>query len=482
MDTGAGGLVQFTQNSLVRFQQDVISDIDFNGTAAQVTIADGKNVGGATGGNIDNKLGGGANILNFVGNSTVIGNVGAINPVNILNVQDNNAGTINLAAGGNLAAVTSSGGVNGIVNVLGAGMLGPVTGIAALNLNGAGNVVIVGASSATTLTINNAGVVATAAGGFTSNAAVRAGQLTTNGNVDFTNGGVLEFLGANPAGYLLNSQIKNGNTETLNVYTTGTTLTATDLSIGTVNTINIEQGNAVAAFTIDVSNKALTLGSAINLNNTKFVFGLTTSKNQQVTFMNSVDGFAGGGGSVNLSSISSTIPNNNVLTLQGNLGNETLGTKANLLAVINVSGNVGVIGTNAKLGTNGFDVSNTAVLNIVAGRVFADASLTSAKIAKINIGEVNAGPAVYALDALNSDFPLDAPGVTFVNPASVLKLMTIVASGKNSTIELTGNIEPVVPNTGVVEINARNANTKLTIDGTANKYAIGTKANPVSKV
>ncbi|MCX4079329.1 hypothetical protein N7280_01495 [Rickettsia rhipicephali] len=145
------------------------------------------------------------------------------------------------------------------------------------------------------------------------------------------------------------------------------------------------------------------------------------------------------------------------------------------LTVINVSGNVGVVGTNATLGTNGLDMSNTAVLNIAVGGVFAYASLTSAKIAKINIGD-------YALDALNGDFPLDAPGVTFVNPASVLKLMTTVASGKNSTIELTGNIESVVPNTGVVEINARNANTKLTIDGTANKYAIGTKANPVSKV
>ncbi|KJV78596.1 MULTISPECIES: hypothetical protein [spotted fever group] len=42
------------------------------------------------------------------------------------------------------------------------------------------------------------------------------------------------------------------------------------------------------------------------MNNTKAVFGLTTSKNRQVTFMNSVDGFAGGGGSVNLSSTSST--------------------------------------------------------------------------------------------------------------------------------------------------------------------------------
>ncbi|MEG8230050.1 hypothetical protein O6R16_03065 [Candidatus Rickettsia tasmanensis] len=77
-------------------------------------------------------------------------------------------------------------------------------------------------------------------------------SLTTSGNVDFTNGGVLEFSGANPAGYLLNSQIKNGNTGTLNVYTTSTTLTATDSSIGTVNTINIWQGNAAAAFTIEM--------------------------------------------------------------------------------------------------------------------------------------------------------------------------------------------------------------------------------------
>ncbi|MFQ3886744.1 MAG: hypothetical protein AB8U88_03890 [Rickettsia conorii subsp. raoultii] len=383
------------------------------------------------------------------------------------------AGTVNVNDTGTLAAVTSSVATNGNLVFLGGGnVTGVINNIGTITVNAAGNktVIFQKSVSATSLTLGNNAV------------ADLQDSLTTSGNVDFTNGGVLEFSGANPAGYLLNSQIKNGNTGTLNVYTTGTTLTATDSSIGTVNTINIGQGNAVAAFTIDVSNKALTLGSAINLNNTKSIFGLTTSKNQQVTFMNSVDGFAGGGGSVNLSSTSSTIPNNNVLTLQGNLGNETLGTKANPLAVINVSGNVGVVGTNATLGTNGLDVSNTAVLNIAAGGVFADASLTSAKIAKINIGEVNAGPAVYVLDALNGDFPLDAPGVTFVNPASVLKLMTTVASSKNSTIELTGNIEPVVPNTGVVEINARNANTKLTIDGMANKYAIGTKANPVSKV
>ncbi|WCR56461.1 hypothetical protein [Rickettsia asembonensis] len=72
----------------------------------------------------------------------------------------NNAGIINLNNNGTLAAVTSTGGINGTVNVLGAGV-----------------VTINGASSATNLTINNAGVVATAAGGFTGNAAVGAGQL-----------------------------------------------------------------------------------------------------------------------------------------------------------------------------------------------------------------------------------------------------------------------------------------------------------------
>ncbi|AFB32060.1 MULTISPECIES: hypothetical protein [spotted fever group] len=40
-------------------------------------------------------------------------------------------------------------------------------------------------------------------------------SLTTSGSVDFTNGSVLEFSGANPTGDLLNSQIKNGNTGTL---------------------------------------------------------------------------------------------------------------------------------------------------------------------------------------------------------------------------------------------------------------------------
>ena len=605
-------------------------------SATNLTINNAGTIATAAGGFTGNAaVGAGQLTTNTIGNVTIgtgtytgdilgavtFGGAGILNTTQVGGKADfvNNAGTINLASNGQLGAVTSTGGVSGTVNVLGVGTLGPVRGITALNLNGAGAVTINGASSATNLTINNAGVVATAADGFTGNAAVGAGQLTTdttgnvtvgtgtytgditgtatfggagtinttnivgqtdfkgsagtvnvndggnlgavtssaatNGNLvflgganvngavsninaisikgsagnivnstqnvsatslAFTNGatanlsgslgtannavavdfgaggGVLEFSGTNLAGYLLNSPITNGNTGTLNVYTTGTTLTATDSSIGTVQTINIGQENGSATFTIDVSNKALTLGSAINLNNTNSIFGLTTSKNQQVTFTNSVDGFVivgNAGGIVNLSSTSNAPPNKNVLTLQGNVGNETLGTKANPLAVINVSGNVGVVGTNAKLGTNGLDVSNTAVLNIAAGGVFADASLTSASIGAINIGDNTAnGAATYALDAVNADFDLDAPGVAFKNDSSVLKLMTTSTDVNTpSTIYLTGNIDPGAANFGIVELNAENANTTLVINGVKNKgvnpiLSLGTANHPLQQI
>ncbi|MCC8461952.1 MAG: hypothetical protein LN546_01970 [Rickettsia endosymbiont of Ecitomorpha arachnoides] len=250
---------------------------------------------------------------NNINGNAAFGGVGTINITTITGQTDfkGSAGTVNVNDTGILQAVTSSTVAAGNLVFLGGGnVTGVINNIGAITVNAAGNktVIFQKSVSATSLTLGNNAV------------ANLQDSLTTSGNVDFINGGILEFSGTNLAGYLLNSPITNGNTGTLNVYTTGTTLTATDSSIGTVQTINIGQGNAAAAFTVDVSNKALTLESAINLNNTNSVFGLTTSKNQQVTFTNNVDGFVNGGnagGTVNLSSTSSTIPNNNVLTLQG---------------------------------------------------------------------------------------------------------------------------------------------------------------------
>ncbi|AFB21518.1 hypothetical protein [Rickettsia canadensis] len=50
--------------------------------------------------------------------------------------------------------------------------------------------------------------------------------------------------------------------------------------------------------------------------------------------------------------------------------------------------------------------------------------------------------------------------------------MTIISSGKNSIITLTGYIDPGIPNTGLVEINAKNTNIKLIIDSIVNRYVL----------
>ncbi len=110
--------------------------------------------------------------------------------------------------------MTSSVATNSNLVFLGGGnVTGVINNIGAITVNAAGNktVILQKSVSAISLTLGNNAV------------ANLQDSLTKSGNVDF--GGVLEFSGANPACYLLNSQIKNGNTGTLNVYTTGTTLT-----------------------------------------------------------------------------------------------------------------------------------------------------------------------------------------------------------------------------------------------------------------
>ncbi|WP_341788721.1 hypothetical protein [Rickettsia endosymbiont of Lasioglossum villosulum] len=306
------------------------------------------------------------------------------------------------------------------------------------------------------------------------------GSLNTDptGNIDFgpnPNGGILQFSGTDPNGYELSSVIKNGGNGTLNVFTN---LTAIEPSIGTIQTIAIGQKNAPNTLTVDVTKGLLTLlqspSSTVTFNDPASTLGLTTSINQQVTFNNSFPGIAGGGGIVVLDSQNGTI-----LEIQSSGGTQTLGTSAAPLEQIYVTGNVGVIGTS----TNKLDVSNAKNLTIAAGGIFADATpnITSALIPQIFIGDTS-GPGVYALDAVNGNFPFAAPGLAFKNDSSVLKLMTSAATGITSTIQLTGDITPPNPNTAIVEINAKNAGSTLVIDGTSNGYSIGTLALPMSKI
>jgi len=453
--TISGG--QFTGNAGTTA---TISGGVFTGNANSVVISGGQFIGDVV------------TTVNFTG-------VGTVKTTNVGGQIDfgGSGGTVTVNDGGTLATVTSNSAAaaGNLVFLEGGTVTGKVSNIGPITLNtlnGANKIINFQQDvSAASLTFANAST------------ANLQGSLTT-GNVDFNNTlGVLEFSGTTPptvTGYTLNSPIANGDNGTLNVYTTNTNLTATNSSIGTVQTINIGQNTAPAAFTVDVSNKALTLGSTINLNDTASAFALTTSNTQQVTFANSVDGFAGGGGSVNLSST-----NGAKLVIQGSDNTKTLGKVGAALAAINVTAGseVGVVG-----GANSLNVSNTAVLNIAAGGVFADASLTSAQIGTINIGDATAGPAVYALDAINTDFDLDAPGVEFKNDSSVLKLMTsAAAAGTTSTIYLTGNIEPLNKNTAIVELNAQNAGVKLIINGTKNDvtnkgYSLGTVDKPLQQI
>lgn len=305
------------------------------------------------------------------------------------------------------------------------------------------------------------------------------GSLKTDptGNINFgtnPNGGILQFSGTEPNGYELSSVIENGGNGTLNVFTN---LKAIEPSIGTIKTIAIGQTSAPNTLTVDITKGILNLlqstDSTVTFNNAASKLALTTSINQHVTFNNSFHGVAGGGGIVVLDS-----QNGAILEIQSFSGTQTLGTSAVPLDQIYVTDNVGVIGTS----TNKLDVRNAKNLTIAAGGIFADASpnITSALIPQIFIGDPS-GPGVYALDAVNGNFPFAAPGLAFKNDSSVLKLITSAGSG-TSTIQLTGDITPSNPNTAIVEINAKNAGSTLVIDGTSNGYSIGTLALPMSKI
>ncbi|WP_231278388.1 beta strand repeat-containing protein [Rickettsia bellii] len=381
------------------------------------------------------------------------------------------AGALILTDGGSLATVMSSKATAGLLAIAGSGTItGTVNNINQIQVNGIGG---------TTAEFQQNVSVASVLFGNGGTADFK-GSLNTDptGNINFgtnPNGGILQFSGTNPNGYELSSVIENGGNGTLNVFTN---LTAIEPSIGTIKTIVIGQTSAPNTLTVDVTKGLLNLlqspGSTVTFNNAASKLALTTSIDQQVTFNNSFPGIAGGGGIVVLDS-----QNGAILEIQSFSGTQTLGTSAAPLDQIYVTGNVGVIGTS----TNKLDVRNAKNLTIAAGGIFADASpnITSALIPQIFIGDPS-GPGVYALDAVNGNFPFAAPGLAFKNDSSVLKLMTSAATGITSTIQLTGDITPPNPNTAIVEINAKNAGSTLVIDGTSNGYSIGTLALPMSKI
>nr|WP_253308434.1 hypothetical protein [Rickettsia endosymbiont of Ceutorhynchus assimilis] len=244
INTGGGGLVQFTTNSISQFQDDITSNMDFNGTDATAILDNDVDVTG----NIINSVAGGTGTINFADNSTVTGNVGGLNgiggnttgsyPVGVFNIQGDNATTVDLQ----------------------------------------GNV-----------TVNNFN--------FTSNGiASIGGTLTATAGVNYNNAaGTLQFNGA--AGpYTFNSPIVNGNNGTLDVFTN---LLATNANIGTLATINI--GNNIGgngSLTVTVPGD-VAFNSPININTAVSQLIIAPGAAQTFTFGNNVTNTKGvQGGSV----------------------------------------------------------------------------------------------------------------------------------------------------------------------------------------
>lgn len=417
---GAGRVIQFTQSSLAGFQQNVMSNIDFNSSSAQVTIGHGKNVGGATDENIDHLLEENKVTLNFVGNSVVSKDI----EVATINAQGINFDTLVLQK-----------------NVT----------VEALNFTAA--------SAAGRIRIG--GSLTTSAGG----TGVTFGKNTAGGTLTF-NGAV---GGENPANYTFASPIVNGGNGTLNVQTK---LTATDASIATLKTTNIGTMAKAQTFTmvVDAPLNLLAGGSTISFNAVGSTFVLAPPTPQTVTFSGNLDGTVTGGGIV-------TLDGTEDLIVQGIAGGVGSFGARNPLATLNIIGDVTVLGG----ADTAINVAGTNVINLKVGSTFTDESVTSRKVAAINIGEVE-GAATYILDAVNGDFALDTGGISFKNAASVLQLASSDALGNNRTITLNADLNPGEVGKGIVALNSATAGEVLTIDG-ANGANLGiAKGNTLKRV
>jgi len=367
----------------------------------------------------------------------------------------NKAGTFTLGNNSTITgAVTSTGGVAGTLNFAGNGSVTENIGTDAGNSPA---LISVQGDNTTSVSLDDDVFV----GGinFTNGGKLQlSGNLTTP-NIDFgANGGTLEFNGNGQ--YTLSSTITNGENGILNVLAT---LTATDSTIGTLKTINIGKTGTKQTFTIKVNNPNFVLlstaNSNINFGTNDSELVITAPVEQTITFDNNLKGFAGGGGILFLDGSTED------LTVSGNNGT-TLGTAGNTLAALNIKGYVTI--------TDNLDVQNINQLNIKSGADFTDQSLTSAQIAIIKIGEAGeGGDASYSLDATGRNFDLNTKNMTFANQDSSLDIENS-SNANDSTITLTGPLDPGNDKFGIVELSTGNKN--LTIDNGGNAaYTLGTE-------
>ncbi len=187
----------------------------------------------------------------------------------------------------------------------------------------------------------------------------------------------------------------------------------------------------------------------VSFNNVTFVDAVSTLKLEadaaaRIFTMNvNIDPGGNGKGIVELAS------NGNSATLDGNGGVKTLGTGANKIAVLNITGaNLGIITGNVNL-------SNVNELNIKNGASLQSKTNTTAAIAAINIGEAVVGAGTLEIDANVAAYNLlNGTAITFAHADSLLKLTNSAAADR--IVTLKGNVAPGggADLTGKLEINS----------------------------
>ena len=156
-----------------------------------------------------------------------------------------------------------------------------------------------------------------------------------------------------------------------------------------------------------------------------------------------------------------------IATLDANGGVKTLGTGANKLSVLNVTGD------SESVITDQVDLTNVLILNVKNGASLNSKSKTAASIAATNIGEVG-GAGTLTIDSEGGNYDLlDGTAITFAHNNSLLKLTNTTNAG-NSTVTLKGDVAPGGGNDlqGRLEINSNGTKT-LDVDINAGE-TIGT--------
>lgn len=254
-----------------------------------------------------------------------------------------------------------------------------------------------------------------------------------------------------------------------------TPLIATDASVAEIASINVGTAGNASSFTIDggIATSAgniinlLDGGNLIALRDAGSILKLTNSEAVEpfATFNLKKDfdpsGGAGAGPAIGIVELNANATTGQ-LFLQGEAGGETLGTAANPLTELRITGDqVVVVNGPGGGGANEVDLTNIKLLNVQNSAGFYAETATVAAIPKINIGMAEslpgAGDAIdglFILDSVDANLLANAGDeIKFLTADSALKIVnTAVAAG--TTVTLQNTLSVAVDETGIVKLYA----------------------------